>query len=264
MRPLLRRTSAAMKMPPNSNATRDPRFAEGVISNLSLFAEISRSHLSTLARHCWILPAKRAQTVAPCGERLPGVFALAYGSVKLALRNGDHEERVLRLVPAGQTFGEAAALLGRPARYEARALVDSKLIVIPPAVIYALIDRDPRFARNVVRRLAERTFELLAEIESATMRRGSQRLASYLDSLADPAKPGPCAVRLPVSKTLVAARLGVKKETLSRLLRDFAQDGVISVSRREIAILDRARLAEVARGKRLRCRQRGVRSRSGC
>jgi CRP-like cAMP-binding protein len=53
-------------------------------------------------------------------------------------------------------------------------------------------------------------------------------------------------VRLPVSKTLVAARLGVKKETLSRLLRQFAAEGVIEVSRREISILDREALVKLS------------------
>jgi CRP-like cAMP-binding protein len=49
-------------------------------------------------------------------------------------------------------------------------------------------------------------------------------------------------VQLPFSKTLLAARLGMKKETLSRLLRQFAEDGVIAVTRRRVAILDRERL----------------------
>ena len=53
-------------------------------------------------------------------------------------------------------------------------------------------------------------------------------------------------MRLPVSKTVVAARLGLKKETLSRLFRQFADDGLIEVSRRDITILDRGRLTETA------------------
>ena len=47
---------------------------------------------------------------------------------------------------------------------------------------------------------------------------------------------------------MVAARLGVAKETLSRLLRQFALEGLISVQRRSIRLLDRERLAAAARG----------------
>jgi CRP-like cAMP-binding protein len=52
-------------------------------------------------------------------------------------------------------------------------------------------------------------------------------------------------VRLPVSKTVVAGILGVKKETLSRLLRDLSERRLIAVSRRDITILDRAQLADI-------------------
>ena len=53
-------------------------------------------------------------------------------------------------------------------------------------------------------------------------------------------------MRLPATKTTVAARLGVKKETLSRMLRQLAAGGVVQVAGREIAILDRAALARHA------------------
>ena len=78
-------------------------------------------------------------------------------------------------------------------------------------------------------------------------RRGVQRLASYLDSVAEPvAGNGEFKARLPGTKTLVAAQLGMSKETLSRLLRSLVVRGVLRVSRREIAILDRAALLALA------------------
>ena len=110
-----------------------------------------------------------------------------------------------------------------------------------------LMDREPRFARGMALVLAERKLELLAELEAAT-RRGAQRLASYLAALPEDAGGnGECTVHLPVSKTLVAARLGVKKETLSRLLRSLAARGLIAVDNREVRILDRTGLAAVTR-----------------
>lgn len=237
----------AMKPAPTL-AMRDQRLIEGVITNLALFAGASRSQIAEVFKHCWAMSARRGDTLTQRGARLPGVFAIAYGSIKLALRGPQNEERILRLVSAGQTFGEAAALLGRPASYHALALVESKVVVIPSAALYRLIDRDSRFARGVVKALAERTLELLTEIESTAFQDGAQRLACYLDSLVQmPATPGQYTVRLPVSKTFLAARLGVKKETLSRLLRSLAEQGLIEITRREITILDRERLAEATR-----------------
>lgn len=223
----------------------DARLVQGLVPRLPIFREVTPAGIAPVIRQSWVQTAPRGATFVQRGERLPGVFGLAYGSVKLSLRGLDGEERVLRLVAAGQTFGEAASLLGRPCRSEAIALADSKLVVVPAAAVFDLVERDPRFARSLTLVLAERTAELLGEVESA-MLRGAQRLAGYLGSLPEAGDGnGHSMVRLPVSKTLVAARLGVKKETLSRLLRHLAAQGVIRVSRRDISILDRDRLARL-------------------
>ena len=221
----------------------DQRFVEGVIGNLRLFAEAAPSQVGSLARRSWVLPARRGDLLARRGERLPGLFIVAYGLAKLVMRGRENGERVLRLVGAGQTFGEATAFLGRELRYDALALVDTKAVVIPSQSLIALIEADPRFGRGFTRLLAERKLEMLGEVESATLQRGAQRLAGYLRSL-EAGSAG--RVELPVSKTVVAAQLGIKKETLSRLLRQLAADGVIGVLRREILILDAAALDRIA------------------
>ena len=232
-----------------ANAAFEQRLIRSLVPRLRIFWGVPPASLGPLMKHCWVLSVARGTNFVRRGVRLPGVFALAYGSVKLSLRGDDAEERVVSLVSAGQTFGEAKALLGRAARSEVTALEDTKLVVIPSAAILSLMDREPRFARALVFVLAERTLDLLTEVESATQR-GAQRLASYLGVLAESngnGKGEDCTVHLPVSKTLVAARLGVKKETFSRLLRDLAGRGLITVQRRDVRILDRTALAALTR-----------------
>jgi CRP/FNR family transcriptional regulator, dissimilatory nitrate respiration regulator len=220
----------------------DSRLIEGVITNLPLFAGVPAVQARSVAAQCWAMSGSRGAVLAAAGTRLPGVFAVAYGSVKLSLKNGGNEERVLRLVAARQMFGEASALLGRPAPYAAVVLAEAKVVVMPSAPLYALLERESAFAKALVAILAERKLELCAEIGAATLRKGAERLASYLVESAG----NDDAVQLPFSKTVLAARLGMQKETLSRLLRSLAAGGMIAVSRRRIALLDRARLRQSA------------------
>lgn len=220
----------------------EQRFIEGVVGNLRLFAATLPSQIAALARHSWVMPARRGDLLARRAERLPGLFIVAYGMAKLTMRGRENGEHVLRLVGAGQTFGEATALLGRPSRYDALAVADTKVVVIPSAPLVALMDADPRFGRAFAHLLAERKLEMQLEVEAANLQRGAQRLASYLAALA----AGAARVELPVSKTLVAAQLGMKKETLSRLLRQLAAERVIAVAQREIAILDAAALERIS------------------
>jgi CRP-like cAMP-binding protein len=224
----------------------DRRLIHGVLGNTDLFRGISPSLIAALAAQCWTIEAKRAQPLVSKGGRLPGIFGIAYGTVKLALRQGDAEPRVVRLVGAGETFGEATALLGRTAGFEAMAVTACRLVIVPSAAVFGLIDCEPRGSRQVLFTLARRNLELLEEIECASTQRSSQRLAVYLGSLAESGKGNDaCTVRLPASKTLIASRLDMKKETLSRLLRMLVGQGLIEVNGANITLLDRALLAGV-------------------
>lgn len=227
--------------------TRERLLIEAVIGKLELFRDASPAQRAGVADQSWALPLARGSALVRRGERLPGVLALAYGSVKLRIPVNGTKERVIRIVAAGESFGESAALLGRAAPFEPVALASSKLVVIPSAAIFALIERDARLARGALLLLAQRHLRLVEELHTSVPRRGVQRLASYLEAVAEPvAGNGEFKARLPGTKTLAAAQLGMSKETLSRLLRSLAVRGVLRVSRREIAILDRAALSGLA------------------
>ncbi|HEY6820985.1 MAG TPA: Crp/Fnr family transcriptional regulator, partial [Burkholderiales bacterium] len=223
----------------------DQRLIESALGAITLFRDLGAHREAALAKQCCVMSARRGEVVARRGARLAGMFIVAYGILKLSLRSAEGDERVLRLISSGQAFGEATALLAERSRYEVHALADSKLVIVPTATLWKVLESDPRFARRMMLALSERTLEMIDEVEAATLQRGAQRLARYLQSLVRSAS-APGSVRLPVSKTLVAARLGVKKETLSRLLHQLAAEGVIEVERRDVKILDAGRLSSVA------------------
>jgi CRP/FNR family transcriptional regulator len=178
------------------------------------------------------------------GGKLPGLCAVASGSLKLSVWARPRAERVLGLVAAGESFGEAAVLAGAPAPFDAVAVAQTQVLAIPAETLELLL-HDRGFARNLVERLAGEVLHLLAGIEAGMLQRAPQRLASYLCSLSGTGDPLGWRVRLPVSKTVVAGIVGVKKETLSRLLRDLSERRLIAVSRRDITILDREQLAGI-------------------
>ncbi len=232
----------------NGNGTRDPRLLEGVLSNVALFRGVGQRALADLAGRARALHFRRGALICPRGECQSGPYALAYGQVKLALRGAEGDERVLRVLGPADSFDLSVILLGRPLPYEAVALEDVLIVTVPASAVFALIENDPRFMRTVIQTLAEHNVSLLGEVESGALQRGVQRLAAYLNALAVPnGSDGAFVAQLPTTKTIVASRLGVKKETLSRMLRDLARRGVIAVDQRAISILDRNSLSALAR-----------------
>lgn len=195
-----------------------------------------------MARHARAYELARGEAFVRRGELLPGLCTLVSGALKRVVSLPQRGERVLGLIGGACTFAEALALRRRPSSFDVVALVEARVVALQLPAIEALEVAVPCFARNLVQLLADRALELQAELESGLLQRAPQRLASYLCSLARPAEDGAWRVSLPVSKTVVAAMLGIKKETLSRLLRDLVERRLIAVSRREILILDRQAL----------------------
>jgi CRP-like cAMP-binding protein len=220
---------------------------EGVIGRLPAFRQLSRSDLDALASQSQLCETRRGSVIVGRGERMPGVIALVYGSAKLALRRASGEAKVLRLLGPGDSFGLAAALLGRPSPVDLVALSNCLVATVPPTSLSRLMEHHAGFAHSVARTLAERVLDLVSELDASLQQSGLQRLACYLNSLAQAnGHDGAWVVRLPATKTTVAARLGVKKETLSRMLRELSGRDVIEVAGGDVAILDRPELQRLA------------------
>lgn len=228
------------------NGIPEIRLIEGMLARLDLCEGVGPPTVRQLALQTRMLRVARGQALVRRGDRPEGVFVLLRGSLKTRLQHAHGDEMILTLLGPGATVGVAASVLEHPANFDLVALEESVLMVVGGPAFTAQMARDPRLARNAASHLASKAHLLVSQFET-TMLPALQRLAAYLESLAEPTvAPGVWTARLPVSKTAVAARLGMKKETLSRLLQRLVRRGVIAVAQREITILDRARLGEAS------------------
>jgi CRP/FNR family transcriptional regulator, dissimilatory nitrate respiration regulator len=224
------------------------KLVEEALGKLPVFRHAAPAQLRKLARRAEIRRAARDTQLYARGDPAAGCYALVRGMVKLSLRAPCGAEKVLRLVGPGETFAESAMFDERPQPVDALVLADSELIFLPAQALYAMLDHDRAFARAMMAGLSQRIHMLIADIEAYSLSSGTQRIAGFLHSLAESSGAAPVRVRLPANKTVIASRLGVTKETFSRLLHELTAQGLVEVSRREILLRDPPRLAELARG----------------
>lgn len=224
------------------------RATERLLRGTALFGNLAPAHVCRIAALSRKQTIRRGGTICRQGEPMPAVVALAYGSAMLALRRPDGGRRTVRFIGAREIFGLATALHNRPCPVDVIALADSLVISVPVPPLLRLLGMDPGFARDLLRELSDDYLALLEELQASVQKNAVQRLASYLASLAEPnGTPHTWIARLPVSKTILADRLGITKETMSRLLRELMAQGAIEVARRDITILDRDLLASAGR-----------------
>lgn len=164
------------------------------------------------------------------------------GLVKESCISSDGREKILELIDAPHSFGESALLLDTPYPYAAATLEDSGILHIDKTALLDIVFSQPALARRFVRLLSKRVLALIRDVETYSTHRHIQRTASYLLGRIDAATDNQASIALPTSKVVIASRLGMTPETLSRNLHDLADAGLISVRGNRIRIHDIARL----------------------
>ncbi|HRL22831.1 Crp/Fnr family transcriptional regulator [Alcaligenes sp. SDU_A2] len=206
------------------------------LAHLPLFKELPRSELEPIAQGTREVHALRGDTLFRCGDPCMGFHVVVYGRVKLVFVSSSGLERVVRLVGPGEGFGEALMFMERDYIVTAQALVDTLLLHVGRETVFERLDQSPGMARRMLAGLSQRLHRLMGELESYTLQNGAQRLVAYL--LQEwPGEEGQ-PFRIDVGKSVIASRLNLTPEHLSRTLRDLMNRGLIRVQRRNFTILD--------------------------
>jgi CRP-like cAMP-binding protein len=145
-------------------------------------------------------------------------------------------EKVVEIAAQGQTFGEAEMFLERSHLVTAQALEPSLLLHISAAAIFNELDRDPQFVRKIIAALSLRLHQLVGDLEAYSLHSGCQRLIDYLLRDQPTDRDEPISMTLPVSKCVIASRLNMKQETLSRILQNLSAMGLVVVDGRTVHI----------------------------
>ncbi len=230
---------------------------EAFIANMPLFKELSDEQRARIAERTRQLRLARGETLFRRGDAAAGTYIVAYGQVKLSFVSSTGVEKIVEILDQGQSFGEAVMFLDIPHVVTAQALSDALLLLVPKETVFENIDRDPGFARRMLAGLSRRLHQLVADVESYSTRSGTERLIGFLlrdcgieppsDGCAAALPEGSVEIELPVAKGVIASRLNLTQEHLSRILHDLSALGLIEVHGRHILIRDLERLRKHAR-----------------
>lgn len=216
------------------------------LARIPLFNELSAVELDRIAQGTTQQPVARKETVFNCGDPCTGLHAVVYGQIKLSVISPLGDEKVVRLVGPGDSFGEALMFLGKPYFVSGQALVDSLLLHVSKTAIDHELRDQPDFACKMLAGMSARLHALMRDVEAYSLRSGTHRVISYLlaqpsDAPADSEQPG-MRVQLEAGKKMVASRLNLTPEHFSRILHELGTRGLVVIHGREIVIPDPSKL----------------------
>jgi CRP-like cAMP-binding protein len=227
-----------------SESTAELTDVADVVRRLPLFDELKPELLQPVVMGATTRRLAKGEILFQRGDRPDGFFVVMSGQVKLGFLSAQGHEKVLELVGARQSFGEALMFMDRPYPVFAQGAVDSLLLHVPRVAVMELLRTDQSFARGMLAGLAKRLQSLVQDVESYSLRSSAQRLVGYLLRHCPDEHAGPLELQLPAPKALIASRLTLTPETLSRVLHELGEQGLIEVHGKAIGIPDIQRLRD--------------------
>ena len=229
----------ALELTPMNESTHNLR---GILANTSLFGMLDERQLGAIASNTSLVRVSPNMLVVNRGDEPEGTFWIVYGQVKIVLYNKEGSEKTLEILGRNTCFGLSEMLLERPHLAFVKATIDSMLLHTDRDAMLQVAKENFGFARELMTCVGRQFYGLVRDIESYSQT-AKQRLAGYL--LRQSRREISDDIQLVANKSLIASRLSLTPETLSRLFHELTEDGLISVSGRRIKILNVEKMASL-------------------
>jgi CRP-like cAMP-binding protein len=196
-----------------------------LVRKTPLFGGLSPELLNIMLGHATARPIHRGELLFMQGDPVLACFVVLEGWIKLYRLTPGGEEAVVAVFTRGQSFAEAAAFVQGRYPVSAEAVTDGRLLYVPARDLLNQIRQNPEIGLAMLASTSQHLHELVRQIEQLKSHTGVERVAEFLLSLC-PAEKGSCSLELPYDKMLIAGRLGMKPESLSRAFARLRDLGV--------------------------------------
>lgn len=233
---------------------REVTLAPAILESLKaipFFGGLEPDALGRLAATMRARRFRRGEVLFHVGDPGDALFVIVSGEVKISLPSDTGEEAILATLGPGEIFGEIALLDGAPRSASATALVPTETVVLPRDRFRDLIASEAGVRDALLASIAGELRRLTTHVEELHFLDITGRLAARLVRLATegglPVEDGAVRLRSSLTQGDLAAMVGCTRQSVNRLLGQFADDGLLRLEREGIVIVDVPGLNAAAR-----------------
>lgn len=173
------------------------------------------------------------------GDAANRFFLVIKGLIKLARTRPNGQEKVIHLIGPGETFAVAVMFMEtQEYPVTAQATSVTELLCVPNDSYREALAASPESCFRLLADLSARLQLRLHDIDQLTLQQATPRVINYLLEQTPQADDRRSVVTLKMPKHVLASRLSVTPETLSRILHELSSTGLIRVEGRTIELLD--------------------------
>jgi len=190
-----------------------------------IFRGMPREELAELFSTAQVQSKGRDEVLFRPGDQADRFYFLLNGRIDLYVQSPKRKESTIDLVGAGECFGIASIFDRGQFQHGAKVVDSARFVVVPAEPFLEQVGSNFTLVKSMMASMSAHLRFLVRQVGELKLKTTGQRLGSFLLSLTD-TNEGGADVTLPYDKKLLANRLGMKPESLSRALGKLREVGV--------------------------------------
>jgi CRP-like cAMP-binding protein len=210
-----------------------------VFDGIPFFAGLDAARAETFGRQCVRKRFAEGELVLDFEDSSTDVYFIVTGDVRVLVRTGAGKEMILGDFGPGKFFGEMATIDGAARSANVTALTNAEILVVPPGVFREIVLHSPEICERLLRLLTSRVRELNVRLFERSVLDLRHRLYAELLRLSGPRKghDGQAIISPPPFQHDLAARIGCRREQVSRELGTIIEEGLAEKIRGGLVLL---------------------------
>lgn len=209
-----------------------------LLQSTPFFSDLEKADIEWFLSMARLVEYPKKNFLFQRGDPADFMYVIMDGWVKLFQTDRDGSETVQAILTRGDSFGEETALEEGNYFYSAQvAGSKAKCLIIPASAIRERINTNPKVAIKILAALSYHFGQTGLMYDHFTRLTSAQRVAAFILKLSMD-QGYETKVKLPYNKLLVASRLCMQPETLSRAMKRLEEDTGTIFKGRDITIGD--------------------------
>ncbi len=215
------------------------------LKKFDIFSDLSSEDVKVLAEQTKMKNYDSGRTIYFPGQSADSIYILKEGQVRLSRTNADGRTLTIALLEPGELFGEMTLKEDGEQSVRAEALKDSLICWISREKFLDFLSDHPELNLKVTQFMEERRRNVEAKVENLIYKDASGRLAYVLKDLVEDSSTESRRNRvknktglIQLSHQELADLAGLTRPTTTKLLNEYADEGVLDLHRKKIVVRD--------------------------
>ncbi len=220
---------------------------QNCLKDLTVFSRLESDELELVCQSSFEKYYQKGEIIFFENDDYGGLYLLVSGRVKLSMLSPDGKEKVLNILQEGDIMGEVSFFDLDPHPITAEAMENARIVIIPREKLEDIITKKPSLALKIIESLAKKTRLLTSQVRELVFHDAAGRMASLLSRFVKDFGVeinGGKMIDIILTHKEIANLIGSSRVTVTKIINNFIDEGVIKMHKRKIVIVDEEKLGK--------------------